>query len=270
MSRTRAGSARPVVATLKRRLRAGWHRGRLRAALGEAGIGQARILRRLRHVDAPFTQGLCHRDGILYESSGLPTGSRIRALDARNGSEVASRPLAGVWAEGCTCLGDLLYQLTWNDHVVFVHDRATLEPVRSLSYPRAGWGLSTDGHRLFASDGSPVIHELDEQLRELDRTVVTLRGRALSGINDIEIVGELMLANVLYDDWIYVIDRASGEVVAALDCTALAAESRGSSSEHVLNGIAYADCSATLYVTGKCWPWIYEIAMPRPPPGGAD
>ena len=62
-----------------------------------------------------------------------------------------------------------------------------------------------------------------------------------------------------------VIDPQTGAVRRFVDFSGLftAAERRAfrSTGEEVLNGLAYDEAENRLFVTGKCWPRIFEIAI---------
>ena len=71
----------------------------------------------------------------------------------------------------------MLYVLTWTNKVAFKYDAATLTYQKTLSYPREGWGITTDGKQLIASDGSANLFFLDKDLKLLKRQPVTMNGR---------------------------------------------------------------------------------------------
>ena len=66
-----------------------------------------------------------------------------------------------------------------------------------------------------------------------------------------------------------VIDPASGSVEAWLDLSALKqgfVKPQGwRPDEHVLNGIAFDPGSGHFFVTGKCWPVLYELRVKDAP-----
>ena len=59
--------------------------------------------------------------------------------------------------EGSVFFGDNLYLLTWTNNLVFLYDAVTRQYKEALAYPREGWGLTTDGKQLIASDGSSFL-----------------------------------------------------------------------------------------------------------------
>ena len=90
---------------------------------------------------------------------------------------------------------------------------------------------------------------------------VTDDGRPVKMLNELEIVGNTLYANIWQSALIAVIDLPSGKVVKYLDFTEKGRSIyRNYPNIDVLNGIAYD--GKYLWVTGKYWPQIYKIAVP--------
>jgi glutamine cyclotransferase len=101
------------------------------------------------HDTRAFTQGLLWYKGGFYESTGLEGQSSLRRVEFPSGRVVQQRALPNtVFAEGLALTGDELVQLTWKNQRAFVFDRATLRPLRELSYKGEGWGLAFHGRHL--------------------------------------------------------------------------------------------------------------------------
>jgi glutaminyl-peptide cyclotransferase len=218
------------------------------------------------HDAEAFTQGLVYRDGFLYESTGLQGQSTLRKLEIETGRVVQRRAMApDIFAEGLTIWNNTLVQLTWQHQMAFVYALATFAPQSTLTYEGEGWGLTHDGTRLILSDGNAVLRFLDPASgRETGRVPVNDRGRPVVDLNELEFVRGSVLANVWHTDRIAVIDPATGTVTAWLDLTGLRPASSRQDAEAVLNGIAYDEARDRLFVTGKRWPTLFEIAL-RPP-----
>ena len=89
---------------------------------------------------------------------------------------------------------------------------------------------------------------------------VTDEGRPVPMLNELEVVGNTLYANIWQTALIAVIELPSGKVVKYLDFTAKAKEvKKRYPSADVLNGIAYD--GKNLWVTGKNWPQIYKIKL---------
>jgi glutaminyl-peptide cyclotransferase len=231
-----------------------------------APVHRFEVVRAYPHDAGAFTQGLVYRDGFLYESTGLEGQSTLRKLEIETGRVVQRRAMVpDVFAEGLTTWGNTLVQLTWQHRTAFVYSLATFAPQSTLTYEGEGWGLTHDGTRLILSDGNPVLRFLDPATgRETGRVPVTDRGRPVVDLNELEFVRGSVLANVWHTDRIAVIDPATGNVTAWIDLTGLRPAASRQDAEAVLNGIAYDEAGDRLFVTGKRWPALYEIAV-RPP-----
>ena len=88
-------------------------------------------------------------------------------------------------------------------------------------------------------------------------------------LNELEEADGLIYANVWLTDLIAVIDPPDGRIRGWLDLSALKnlfeKPKDWNERENVLNGIAYDPKSRHFYVTGKCWPAMFEIRIDRTP-----
>ena len=157
-------------------------------------------------------------------------------------------------------LDGVLYVLTWTNKVAFKYDAATLTYQKTLSYPREGWGITTDGKQLIASDGSANLFFLDKDLKLLKRQLVTMNGRPLRYLNELEWIDGKIWANVYTTDTIVIINPADGKVEAAIDCSGLLPRKLRKKDTDVLNGIAL-DAEGRIYLTGKKWPRLYQVEL---------
>ena len=157
-------------------------------------------------------------------------------------------------------LGDKLYILTWTNKVAFVYDAATLKDEMSYSYPREGWGLTTDGKQLIASDGSSRIYFMSPEFKQSRSITVKLNGRPVRYLNELEWVDGRIWANVYTTDMIVVINPSDGEVEATINCAGLLPQSLRKPETDVLNGIAVSE-DGRIFLTGKLWPRMYEVKL---------
>jgi glutamine cyclotransferase len=154
-----------------------------------------------------------------------------------------------------------LFQLTWQSEVGFVYDLATFEPRRTFRYVGEGWGLTYDGKRLIMSDGTPELRFLDPgTFRELGRLTVRDRGMPVDELNELEVVGDEIFANVYQTNRIARISPKTGRVTGWIDLSGLLSP-REAAGVDVLNGIAYDAAKDRLFVTGKLWPKLFEIQL---------
>ena len=122
------------------------------------------------------------------------------------------------------------------------------------------------GGELVVSDGTPVLRILDPEDFAVRRTLtVTEGGRPLRLLNDLAFVRGELLANIFMTDTIARIDPETGAVSARIDLGAIVAQSGRRDIRDVLNGIAWDEEGGRLFVTGKNWPRLYEIALPPSP-----
>ena len=168
------------------------------------------------------------------------------------------------FGEGLTILNDEIYQLTWQEHEVFVYDLAG-KLTRSMKNPREGWGLTNDGSSLIFSDGGPAFYFVDPATFAVKREVKikTDRPGDVIGLNELELVDGKLYGNLFQTQTIVRIDPASGCIEARANMGLLwrsfsdADKKQVMSDENVLNGIAYDKASGLFYVTGKHWRTIF-------------
>ena len=214
------------------------------------------------HDPEAFTQGLIWHDGALYESTGRE-GSGVRRVALGSGEVEASRPLpAGQFGEGLTLWGDTLLSITWTSGVLHRWNAETLELLQSEDFLYEGWGLTHDGESLIATDGSDKLRFLDPDTLALRREVsVTLGGKPLTELNELEYVDGLVFANIWHTGFIVGIDPATGAVAKVVDLRPLVEANTGADREAVLNGIAHDPATGRWFVTGKLWSNLYEIRL---------
>jgi glutamine cyclotransferase len=217
------------------------------------------------HDPKAFTEGLALDGGVLYESTGRNGASEVRKVDLRTGRVLRRARLPKrYYGEGATVLGGRVYQLTWTQGTAFVYDRDTLRRIRTGAYAGEAWGVTGDGSRLAVSDGSAVVRFLDPSTFAVRRrvTVRDEHGDPLTGLNELELVGREICANVFTTDRIACFDPASGRLRYWIDIAELLPpELRPGDEDAVANGIAYGGRPGRLVITGKLWPRAFEIRL---------
>lgn len=222
------------------------------------------------HDAGAFTQGLLWHDGFLYESTGLFGHSTLRRVDIESGQPLQTRSIdEAYFAEGLERVDDRLIQLTWKAGIAFVYDIASFELIDTIEYDGEGWGLCNDGRFLFMSDSTSYLSVRDAQTFDLIvRAAVTYQGQLVPAqlLNELECVGEHIYANAWNTDFIFRIDKWTGNVIAVIDASALLsdAEKADLAGGAVLNGIAYNPESDTFFLTGKKWNKLFEVVFSAP------
>ncbi len=230
---------------------------------GTLPVSRYEIVRVYPHDPKAFTQGLQYVDGFLYEGTGKVGQSSIRKVELETGKVLQKRDVPPPhFGEGITVWKDQIIELTWQTNVAFVYDKTTFEPRKTYQYAGEGWGLTADGSSLFMSDGSDQIRVLDPAtFAERRRITVTAVGAPLRNLNELELVKGEIFANVWQTDHIVRIAPASGKVTGSVDLRGLLPVSDRTPSTDVLNGIAYDAAHDRLFITGKCWPKLFEIKL---------
>src|SRR5436190_5944639 len=221
------------------------------------------VIATLPHDPRAFTQGLVFRDGSFFESTGLNGRSSLRAVDAPTGKILRQVTVpAQYFAEGLAIIGSKAFQLTWQNHKGFIYDADTFRLETEFAYEGEGWGLATDGRSLILSDGTNRIRFLDPATFAVTRSItVTADDKPVSQLNELEFIKGEIFANVWQTDEIVRIDPASGRVRGVIDFSGLLAPQDRGPETNVLNGIAYDAATDRLFVTGKCWPKIFQVRL---------
>jgi glutaminyl-peptide cyclotransferase len=219
------------------------------------------IIRSYPHDPAAFTQGLTMADGQLYEGTGLHGQSSLRRVDLQTGAALQRIELdRRYFGEGIAVVGDRIVQLTYQTEKGFVYDRKTFAKQREFDYRGEGWGLTYDGQRLIMSDGSDTLRFWHpETLEEQGRIRIRDGDQAVSLINELEYVDGVLYANIWQEDRIARIDATSGVVTGWIDMSNLLTATERSRGVDVLNGIAHDPKTGNFLITGKLWPWVFEV-----------
>ncbi|MCF7983565.1 MAG: glutaminyl-peptide cyclotransferase [Thiohalocapsa sp.] len=225
-----------------------------------------RVVARYPHDTRAFTQGLIYRDGRLLESTGLYGRSTLREVELETGRVLRHRRLARrLFGEGVVAWRDTVVQLTWRAGIGLIYDAQTLQLRDTFRYDGEGWGITHDARQWIVSDGSARLRLFDPVLRrETGAIEVRDHRRPVSRLNELEYVDGEIWANIWQQDRLARIDPASGQVLGYVDLSDLWPSAQRSSKADVLNGIACDAESGRIFVTGKFWPHVYEIA-PLPP-----
>jgi glutamine cyclotransferase len=143
-------------------------------------------------------------------------------------------------------LNDKIYELTWENHVVYVYDAKTFKKIKEFTWDHDGWGITHNGKELIISTGDSNLYFVDPETFKLLRIVgVTDNNGPVGNLNELEYINGSVFSNIYLTDYIVRIDPSNGHKEGNL----------------VLNGIAYDSAKNSLYITGKKWPLLYEVKL---------
>jgi glutamine cyclotransferase len=95
----------------------------------------------------------------------------------------------------------------------------------------------------------------------MKKVLVTIEGRPVRFLNELEYIDGKVWANVYTSDEIVIINPKDGHVEGVIDCRGLLPKNLYTSETDVLNGIAYNPEDGKTYLTGKNWPKLYEVKL---------
>ena len=142
-----------------------------------------------------FTQGLeSDADGNLLLGTGQWGESRLERFSPETGETLAETRLDNrYFGEGITQTGDSIWQLTWKSGQALKYNH-NLHQVDTATYTGEGWGLCNNDEELLMSNGSATLRHMDPKtFAERSTTDVTLEGKPLEDINELECVGDSCL-----------------------------------------------------------------------------
>ncbi|CAE7684935.1 Znfx1 [Symbiodinium sp. CCMP2592] len=231
------------------------------------------------HDPEAFTQGLLWSNGSLYESTGLYGRSSIREFQLGPGGEVRllrKLELDGRdFGEGLVQRRGQLLQLLWRRgegirYRARAGEGGRLKKAGRFRTPlNDGWGIEAYENQLILTDSGHELITVDENFEVVRRVPVNDAGAFVEMVNELEMVGEELWANVYGTECLARIDTESGSVTGWVLLHGLLDKERatwragdaGSDAPDVLNGIAWDAASKRLFVTGKLWPHLYEIQV---------
>jgi glutamine cyclotransferase len=164
-----------------------------------------------------------------------------------------------VFAEGLALIDSTLIQLTWKEKAALKYSLSDFKMIGAFSYDGEGWGLTCDGKNLIMSDGSDTLFVRSKSFALLKKIPVTLNGKPLKNLNELEYAQGRVYANIWYNNSIVEIMPLTGKVTKVIDCAVIVQKAQTQSGEEVLNGIAYNPKTGTFYVTGKNWQYMFEV-----------
>jgi glutamine cyclotransferase len=219
------------------------------------------------HDTSSYTEGLEYHDGHLYESTGNSGHSTLRETDLETGKALKVIKLDDKYfGEGITLIDDKIIQLTYRQKIGFVYDKNTFKTLKTFpdTVGMEGWGMSNDSKKLFVDDSTNRIWFLDKNdYHETGYIDVYDNKTRIDSVNELEYIDNKLYSNVYTKDTILVIDPKTGTVLQRVDMKNLwplaKRPANYDNNNNVLNGIAWDGKGKRLFVTGKKWPYLYQV-----------
>jgi len=215
------------------------------------------------HDTSSFTEGLLIYKDKMYETTGLEEKSKLMEVDLKTGKINRSINLdKKYFGEGLVIINDTIYQLTYQTKIGFMYSLKDFKKIGEFKYDMAeGWGMTTDGKNIIASDGTSNLYFYEPGTFKLLKTqAITESGGPAININELEYINGFIYANQWMLPYILKIDPNTGQVVAKADLSQLADRIKANNPKaDFINGIAYDATTQKIYITGKLWPELYEV-----------
>ena len=199
---------------------------------------------------------------MVCESTGRYGASALcrYPLGADRAEQRAEVP-ADFFAEGICRVGEVIWQLTWQERTALKWDAATLGLIDRVPYNREGWGMCAAGDSVVTSDGSSELVRRDPQtLQPQDVIHVRCAGDRVPGLNDLAWSAGAIWANVAGTCYLAGIDPDSGEVTDVVNARA-ARERHLWDPQAIMNGIAALPAEGEFLLTGKGWRSIRHVRL---------
>jgi glutamine cyclotransferase len=221
------------------------------------------IINTYPHDTSSFTEGLLIYKGDLYESTGEKGKSKFMKVDLKTGKPLKSIDLdTNYFGEGIVIFNDTVYQLTYTEKVGFMYSLKDFKKLGEFKFAaEQGWGMTTDGKQIIASDGTSRLYYYEPGTFRLLKTQdVTEAGSLAFNLNELEYINGFIYANQWQGPYILKIDPATGQIVAKADFSNLCDTIKAKDPQaDFFNGIAYDAVTKKIYITGKLWPELYEV-----------
>jgi len=218
--------------------------------------GQVEVVGSIPHAGAAWTEGLIVEDGVLWESTGTPTGSGVRTIDPETGDVLWSVSNGDAFfAEGIVRALGRTYVLSYKAGTVFEFDREAAQPFQPLArYEGEGWGLTAVGDALVNSNGSSDLFYRDpDTFTQLSVVPVRFENLPVERLNELEYDGQYLWVNGWLTHFIYRIEEADPSQVVRYELPA------DFCTEGDPNGIAWDEAEGLFYVTGQACEDILKV-----------
>ncbi len=222
-----------------------------------------KLIKKFPHNTKFYTQGLFFRNGFLYEGTGQWGQSSLQKIDLNKNEVVKTYSLPhDIFGEGIVAYKNKIIELTWQSHEAFVYDAKTFRLINRFTYDTEGWGITNYGDSLLMSDGTNLLYILDPaSFTVIDKIQVFDDKGPVKNLNELENINGQIFANVYQTDDIVIINPETGAVTHKINLKGLLPDNEKTPQTDVLNGIAWDNNRKIFLVTGKNWPYLYQLAL---------
>ncbi|WP_214072191.1 glutaminyl-peptide cyclotransferase [Mucilaginibacter sp. dw_454] len=231
-----------------------------------------KVEKKYPHDTSAYTEGFLYKDGYIYESTGNTGKSAIQKSDLETGKVLQKQLIdPKYFGEGSVIVGNKIIMLTWKDKIGYVFDKSTLKVLSTFNdnVGVEGWGMTTDGNKIYRDDSTNRIWFMDKDTYHATGYIDVCDDKGpIDSLNELEYINGKIFSNRYTHDVILVIDPKTGAVLQKVDMSNLWPKSQHPASytdsdenNNVLNGIAWDEKGKRLLVTGKKWPYIYQISL---------
>ena len=230
------------------------------------------VEKKFPHDTSSYTEGLLYQDGYLYESTGEGVGdvghSRLLKVDLATGKAVQQAKIdPKKFGEGSAIIGDKILMLTYKQpETAYVFDKNTFKLLKTFTNNVGveGWGMTFDGKKLYFDDSTNRIWFLNKDTYAQTGFVDVYDNKGpINMINELEYIDGNLYSNVYTTDTILMINPKTGAVLRRIDMKNLWPDKDRPANfdytNNVLNGIAWDEKGKRMFVTGKKWPYLYQV-----------
>ena len=235
------------------------------AAINPPINGTYNIVAVYPHNTSSFTQGLIWHNNTLYEGTGLTNQSKLLKTDLATGKALQTLSISdSLFGEGIAVYNNKIYQLTWQNHKLFVYDANTFKKEKEFNWNYEGWGITHYNNQLIISTGTSNLYFVNPTSLAIEKTLGVYDNNGyIASLNELEMIEGKIYANVWGENKIIAINPASGQVEKQFDFTNILQKTNQpiTTETNVLNGIAYDSVNKATYITGKNWPAVFKVTL---------
>ena len=114
---------------------------------------------------------------------------------------------------------------------------------------------------IMSNGTASLIFLKPDTMERIKQVIVTDNKGKVGYLNELEFIDGEIYANIWTTDLIARISPDTGKITGWVNLEGLNPSPESLRKRNVLNGIAYDKIAGKIYITGKCWPRLYEIEL---------